>query len=66
MLKILDIQLYLLINKFGKPILFYYIHNMKRYYTPDELIVFETKVKEAYEAGQIKGPIHLSKNNEQQ
>ena len=34
--------------------------------TPDELIAFEDRVKEAYEAGQIKGPIHLSKNNEEQ
>ena len=31
-----------------------------------ELIAFEDKVKETYEAGQIKGPIHLSKNNEEQ
>ena len=34
--------------------------------TPDELIAFETKVKDAYEAGNIKGPIHLAKNNEDQ
>ncbi len=39
---------------------------MKRNYTVQELIDFETKVKEAYEAGQIKGPVHLSKNNEEQ
>ena len=32
--------------------------------TPPELIDFETKVKETYEAGKIKGPIHLAKNNE--
>ena len=32
--------------------------------TPQELIDFETKVKETYEAGKIKGPIHLAKNNE--
>ena len=29
-----------------------------------ELIDFESKVRDTYEAGQIKGPIHLSKNNE--
>ncbi len=39
---------------------------MKRNYTAQELISFEDRVKEAYEAGQIKGPIHLSRNNEEQ
>lgn len=39
---------------------------MKRNYTAQELIDFETRVKEAYEAGQIKGPVHLSRNNEEQ
>ena len=39
---------------------------MKRNYTAQELISFEDRVKEAYEAGQIKGPVHLSKNNEEQ
>ena len=34
--------------------------------TPEELIAFESKVRDAYEAGQIKGPIHLAKNNEEQ
>ena len=34
--------------------------------TPDELIAFETKVKDTYESGGIKGPIHLAKNNENQ
>jgi len=34
--------------------------------TPEELIDFETKVKDAYEAGDVKGPIHLAKNNETQ
>ena len=34
--------------------------------TPQDLIDFETKVKETYEAGTIKGPIHLAKNNEEQ
>ena len=34
--------------------------------TPQNLIDFETKVKETYEAGKIKGPIHLAKNNEEQ
>ncbi len=34
--------------------------------TPEELINFEQKVKEAYEAALCAGPIHLSKNNEQQ
>ena len=33
--------------------------------TPQDLIDFETKVKETYEAGKIKGPIHLAKNNEE-
>ena len=37
---------------------------MRKKYTAQELIAFEDRVKEAYEAGQIKGPIHLSKNNE--
>ena len=32
--------------------------------TKDELIAFETEIKEKYEAGDIKAPIHLSKNNE--
>jgi pyruvate dehydrogenase E1 component alpha subunit len=39
---------------------------MKRNYTAQELIEFENRIKEAYEAGQIKGPVHLSKNNEEQ
>ena len=34
--------------------------------TPQQLIDFETKVKETYEAGEIRGPIHLAKNNEDQ
>lgn len=34
--------------------------------TKQELIDFESKVRDAYEAGQIKGPIHLAKNNEDQ
>ena len=29
-----------------------------------ELINFEIKVKETYEAGKIKGPVHLARNNE--
>ncbi len=33
---------------------------------PQHLIDFESKVKETYEAGKIKGPIHLAKNNEEQ
>ena len=37
---------------------------MRKSYTVQELIDFETRVKEAYEAGQIKGPVHLSRNNE--
>jgi len=32
--------------------------------TPDQLIAFESKVKETYEAGEIKGVIHLAGNNE--
>jgi len=31
-----------------------------------ELVNFELKVKEAYEAGKIKAPVHLSGNNEDQ
>ena len=34
--------------------------------TPEELIGFETRVKEKYERGEIGGPIHLSKNNEKE
>lgn len=34
--------------------------------TRQELIDFESKVKEAYESGNVKGPIHLAKNNEDQ
>jgi len=33
--------------------------------TPNDLISFEDRVKDAYEAGAIKGPIHLSSNNEE-
>ena len=33
---------------------------------PQELIDFETRVKEKYEKGEISGPIHLSKNNEKE
>ena len=29
------------------------------------LIDFETEVKERYEAGEIKAPVHLSSNNEE-
>lgn len=31
---------------------------------PQELIAFEDKIKSMYEEGKIKGPIHLSRNNE--
>ena len=34
--------------------------------TEQELIDFESKVRDAYEAGKIKGPIHLAKNNEKE
>jgi len=34
--------------------------------TAQELIDFETKIKVTYEAGKIRGPVHLSKNNESQ
>ncbi len=34
--------------------------------TPEELIQFEEDVASEYEDGKIRGPIHLSKNNEQQ
>ena len=32
--------------------------------TPDFLIKFEEKIRDEYEAGNIRGPIHLAKNNE--
>ena len=32
--------------------------------TKEELISFETTIKETYEAGKIPAPIHLSKDNE--
>ena len=32
--------------------------------TPQELIDFETNVKNLYEEGKIRGPIHLASNNE--
>lgn len=35
-------------------------------YTADDLIDFENEVKEHYENGEIKAPIHLSKGNENQ
>ena len=34
--------------------------------TEQELIDFESKVRDTYEAGNIKGPIHLAKNNEKE
>ena len=34
--------------------------------TPQELIDFESKVRDVYEAGKVKGPIHLAKNNERE
>jgi pyruvate dehydrogenase E1 component alpha subunit len=34
--------------------------------TPEELMVFEEKVKEVYEAGDIAAPVHLTKNNEKE
>lgn len=34
--------------------------------TPQELIDFESKVRDTYEDGKIKGPIHLAKNNEKE
>ena len=34
--------------------------------TPEELITFEDRIKDAYENAGIKGPVHLSKNNEEQ
>lgn len=34
-------------------------------FTPQQLIAFEDRVKDAYESAQIKGPIHLSRNNEE-
>tara|TARA_Y100000310_G_scaffold322912_1_gene382595 strand:- start:153 stop:782 length:630 start_codon:yes stop_codon:yes gene_type:complete len=34
--------------------------------SPEFLIDFETKVRDHYEAGKIKGPIHLAKNNEKE
>ena len=34
--------------------------------TEQELIDFETEVKESYDSGEIRAPIHLSKGNERQ
>ena len=34
--------------------------------TPEYLQKFESRVAEAYEAGEIKGPVHLSDGNEEQ
>ena len=34
--------------------------------TKQALIDFESKVRDAYEAGEVKGPVHLAKNNEDQ
>ena len=34
--------------------------------TEQELIDFESKVRDSYEAGKISGPIHLAKNNEKE
>ena len=34
--------------------------------TPRELIDFESKVRDTYEAGKVKGPVHLAKNNEKE
>lgn len=34
--------------------------------TKDELVSFETEVKERYEAGDIPAPIHLAKDNEEE
>ena len=34
--------------------------------TKEELISFETEVKERYEAGEILAPVHLSKDNEEE
>ena len=34
--------------------------------TPQELIDFESKVRDVYEAGNVKGPVHLAKNNEKE
>ena len=34
--------------------------------TAQELIDFESRVRDTYEAGKISGPIHLAKNNEKE
>jgi len=34
--------------------------------TPKELIDFESRIRDDYEAGKIRGPIHLASNNEEQ
>jgi len=34
--------------------------------TPEELIAFESRVRDKYEAGHIRSPIHLAKNNEKE
>jgi|TARA_Y100000590_G_C15736065_1_gene1018607 pyruvate dehydrogenase E1 component alpha subunit len=35
-------------------------------WTPEKLIEFEDKVKEVWESGTVRGPVHLSKGNEEQ
>ena len=50
------------------------IKNLKQYpivredigWTPEKLIRFENRIVEHWEAGKIRGPIHLSNGNEEQ
>ncbi len=50
------------------------IHNLEKYpivredigWTPEKLIRFENRIVEHWEAGKIRGPIHLSNGNEEQ
>lgn len=44
-----------------------HLHKVRKIYTtPQELIDFESKVRDSYDAGEIAGPIHLAKNNEEE
>jgi len=46
------------------PINFEFVKKRERLLTVEDLISFENNVKGLYEQGKIKGPIHLSGNNE--
>ena len=50
----------------SKPRLANYLAKKRKItWTPKELIEFEDKVKEKWETGTVRGPVHLSKGNEE-